>query len=206
MVETPRVTQHGGVFSTDTADLVGANPDLSKEVVVWSARDFRRLSPSNPNTVVDALSNGAGLDSEQPAPGRNGRYVIMESEADPTGGNADGNVELLFYDIKRLIWRQITNTVAPVENRRPSTQTGKEVLFDSTFDFTGGNPDGNREIFLAELRGSSFTFTQLTNSVSPVDNRAGQLARHGPINSFSSNGDYAGQNADGHSEIFVVER
>ena len=39
-----------------------------------------------------------------------------------------------------------------------------------------------------------------------MDNRAGQLARHGRINSFSSNGDYAGQNADGNSEIFVVER
>ena len=206
VVETPRVTQHGGVFSTDTADLVGVNPDLSKEIVVWSSRDFRRLNPSNPNTVIDAVSNGAGLDSQQPAPGRNGRYVLMESEGNPTGNNADGNIELFFYDTKRLSWQQVTNSAPPTENRRPSTQTGKEVLFDSTENYAGQNADGNREIFLGEQRGATWTFTQLTNSVAPVDNRAGQLARHGRVNSFSSNGDYAGQNADGNREVFVVER
>lgn len=206
VVATPRVTQHGGVFSTQTADLVGVNPDLSREVVVWSARDFRRLSPADPNVVVDAVSNGAGVDTEQPAPGRTGRYVVVESAANPTGGNADGNVELFLYDIRRQTWQQITNTAAPVENRRPSTQTGREILFDSTADFGGGNADGNREVFLAEGRGANWAITQVTSSVAPIDNRAGQLARHGRINSFSSNGDYLGQNADGNREIFVVER
>lgn len=206
VVETPRVTQHGGVFSTDTADLVGVNPDLSKEVVVWSARDFRRLNPGDPNAVVDPISAGAGLDSQQPAPGRNGRYVVIESEGNPTGGNADGNVELFFYDTKRLAWQQITNTAPPIDSRRPSTQTGREILFDSTADLTGGNADGNRELFYAEQRGPGWIFTQLTTSAAPVDNRAGQLARHGRINSFSSNGDYVGQNADGNREVFVVER
>lgn len=206
VVETPRVTQHGGVFSAASADLVGVNPDLSQEVVVWSSRDFRRFSPSSPNTVIDSISNGAGLDSQQPAPGRNGRYVLMESEGNPTGGNADGNIELFFYDTKRQTWQQVTSTAPPTENRRPSTHAGKEVLFDSTHDFTGQNADGNREIFYAEQRGGSWSFAQLTNSVAPVDNRAGQLARRGRVNSFSSNGDYAGQNADGNREIFVVER
>jgi hypothetical protein len=206
MVETPRVTQRGGVFSTMTADLVGANPDLSKEVVLWSARDFRRQSPSNPNTVVDAISSGAAIDSTQPAPARSGRYVAMESAGNPTGGNADGNVEIFVYDVRRLIWQQITDTVAPVDNRRPSTQTGRQVLFDSTADLAGGNGDGNREVFLAEARGTGWRITQLTNSVAPVDNQAGQVARRGRINSFSSNGDYLGQNADGNREIFVVDR
>ena len=203
---TPRVTQRGGVFTTMDADIVGANPDLSDEVVVWSARDFRRQSPNNPNTVVDAISSNVGLDSQQPAPARSGRYVVLESEGNPTGGNADGNVELFIYDTARSTWAQITNTVAPVENRRPSTQTGRQILFDSNADLAGGNPDGNREVFLAEARGSSWTMTQLTTSVLPVDNRAGQLARRGRVNSFSSNGDYAGQNADGNREVFVVER
>lgn len=205
-VATPRVTQRGGVFSTMNADLVGANPDLSDEVVVWSARNFRRQSPGNPNLVVEAISNGAGLDSQRPAPARNGRFVVMESEANPTGGNADGNVELFIYDTSRSTWAQITNTVAPVENRRPSTQTGRQVLFDSNADLTGGNPDGNREIFLAEARGNTWIMRQLTSSVAPVENHAGQLARRGRVNSFSSNGDYASQNPDGNREIFVLER
>jgi cysteine-rich repeat protein len=205
-VATPRVTQRGGVFSRMDANVVGANPDLSDEVVVWSARDFRRQSPTNPNTVVDAISNGAGLDSQQPAPARSGRFVVMESEANPTGGNADGNIELFVFDTARLTWQQVTNTVAPVENRRPSTTTGRQILFDSNADLAGGNADGNREIFLAEARGNTFTMTQLTTSVLPVENRAGQLARRGRINSFSSNGNYVAQNADGNREVFIVER
>ncbi|MDX2170111.1 MAG: right-handed parallel beta-helix repeat-containing protein [Deltaproteobacteria bacterium] len=208
VVDTPRVTERADIFSTQTADLVGANPDLSNEVVRWSARDFRRQSPSNPNLVVDAVSSGAapGIDSQQPSAGRNGRFVLLESEANPTGGNADGNTEIFAYDAKRLIWTQITNTTAPKQNRRPSTQTGRQLLFDSDADLVGDNPDGNREIFYAEARGTTWLFQQITNSVAPVDNRAGQVARRGRVLAFSSNGNYAGQNADGNREIFAYER
>ena len=205
VVDTPRVTQRGDVFSMQTADIIGVNPDLSNEVVRWSARDFRRQSPGNPNTVVDPVSTGAGLDSQHPAAGRSGRYVLLESEADPTGGNADGNVEIFAYDTKRNLWWQVTNTTGH-ENRRPSTQTGRQVLFDSTADFTGGNADGNREVFLAKARGTQWELEQITSSAAPVENHAGQVARRGRIATFSSNGDYAGQNADGNREIFAVER
>ncbi len=207
VADTPRVTQRGDVFSMQTADLVGDNPDLSREVVQWSARDFRRQSPPNPNTVVTAISAGpAGVDSERPSPSRTGRVVMMESEGNPTGGNGDGNREIVAFDLGKQAWTQITSTTAPVENRRPTTQTGRQVLFDSTADFTGGNGDGNREIFLAEARGKTWVFTQITSSVAPVENHAGQVAKRGRILTFSSNGNYAGQNADGNREIFVFER
>jgi cysteine-rich repeat protein len=208
VADTPRVTQRGDVFSTQTANLVGANPDLSNEVLRWSARDFRRQSPPNPNTVVDAVSNGAGasIDSQYPSAGRNGRYVLLESESNPTGGNADGNFEIFAYDNTRTTWVQVTNTAAPTQNRRPSTQTGRQVLFDSDADLVGDNADGNRELFLAEAHGNTWLFQQITNSVAPVDNRAGQVARRGRVLVFSSNGNYAGQNADGNREIFAYER
>lgn len=207
VVDTPRVTQSGDVFSMQTADLVGDNPDLSREVLRWSARDFRRQSPPNPNSVVRAITAGpAGVDSERPSASRNGRFLVMESEGNPTGGNADGNREIFAYDLGRQVWTQITNTTAPVENRRPSTQTGRQVLFDSTADLTGGNPDGNREVFLAEARGGGWVVTQITNSLAPVENHAGQVAKRGRVLVFSSNGNYTGQNADGSREIFAFER
>lgn len=208
VADTPRVTQRGDIVSMQTADLVGANPDLSNEVVVMSMPAFRRQSPSNPNTVIDAISSGAGpgIDSQQPSAARSGRYVLLESESNPTGGNADGNTEIFAYDVKRQVWTQITNTTAPQQNRRPSTQTGRQVLFDSDADLAGNNADGNREVFLAEARGANWVFTQITNSIAPVENRAGQVARRGRIAVFSSNGNYAGQNADGNREIFAFER
>lgn len=206
VADTPRVTQRGDVFSMQTADLVGDNPDLSREVVRWSARDFRRLEPPDPNTVVTAISNGPGVDSERPSPSRGGRFVVMESTGNPTGGNGDGNREIVAFDLGKNAWRQITSTAAPIENRRPTTQSGRQVLFDSTADFAGGNADGNREIFLAEARGATWAFTQITSSTAPVENHAGQVAKRGRILTFSSTGDYAGQNPDGTREIFVYER
>ncbi|MGH7785449.1 MAG: NosD domain-containing protein [Candidatus Binatia bacterium] len=206
-VLTPRATQGGTIFLTSDADLVGQNADLSKEVVRWSARDFRRQSPNDPNVVVDAISNGAaGIDSQEPAPSRNGRYVLMESIGNPTGQNADGNSEIFYFDINRNTWMQVTNTVAPVQNHRPSTQSGRQVHFDSDGDLTGGNADGNREVFYGELRGQTWVITQLTTSGPGIDNRAGQLAKRGRIFTFSSNANYLGQNADGNSEIFVIDR
>jgi Tol biopolymer transport system component len=101
---------------------------------------------------------------------------------------------------------QVTNTVAPVQNHRPSTQSGRQVHFDSNGDLTGGNADGNREVFYAELRGQTWVTTQLTTSGPGIDNRAGQLAKRGRIFTFSSNANYLGLNADGNSEIFVIDR
>lgn len=207
VVDTPRVTQRGDVFSTQTADLVGANSDLSREVVRFSAKDFRRTSPSDPNDVVAAFSNGpAGVDSQQPSPSRGGRFIVMESEANPTGANADGNSEVFIYDASRATWTQVTNTTAPVQNLRPTTQTGRQILFDSPANLTGGNADGNREVFLAEAKGVNWVVTQITSSTAPVDNHAGQVAKRGKILTFSSNGNYAGQNADGNREVFAWER
>ncbi len=203
----PRVNRRGDVVFAADADLVGGNPDLSLEALVWSRRDFRRNEPPDPNIVISEISDGSNLEeSTAPEADRSARRVMFESLSDLTGQNADGNREIFVYDSRKDEYTQITVSTV-VENRRPSTQTGRQVMFDSDGDLVSGqNADGNREIFLAEFKRGSWRITQMTNTVAPVENTAGGLGRRGKALSFSSNGDFTGQNADGNIEVFVIEK
>jgi hypothetical protein len=202
----PMVTRRGDVFFSTDADINGNNPSGVYEVLKWNRRDFRRNEPPDPNAAIEQVSPaGATADSEKPQPDRSGRRSFFESLANFTGQNGDGNREIFAYDLRRNEYTQITNTVG-ADNRRPSTHTGRQVMFDSDADLTGLNPDHNREIFLATYKSSGWKITQLTSSGAPVENRAGAVAKRGRIFSFSSNGNYAGQNGDGNVEIFILDK
>jgi hypothetical protein len=109
-------------------------------------------------------------------------------------------------------------------------QKGNTVAWDSTADHTGGNADGNREVFLADLNGCNFAavppmppcpITQVTTSTggSNASNRNVNLDDSGSFLVFDSNRDYAGvlgctladgvtacNNADNNSEIMLWDR
>ncbi len=206
MTLDPRVNRRGdAVFAAD-ANLLGDNPDNSLEAVLWSRREFRRNEPPDPNLALTAISDGANVeDSTAPDGDRSARRIMFESLADLTGQNGDGNREIFVYDSRLGVYTQITNT-AGIENRRPVTQTGRQVAFDSEADLTGQNGDGNREIFLAKFKRGGWEIEQMTNSLAPVENLTGGVGRRGRALSFSSNGNYAGQNADGNREVFVLEK
>jgi cysteine-rich repeat protein len=202
----PRVTRNGNVFFASDADLFGTNSDNSFEIHSWSRRFFRKLKPADPNLVVTMHSDGgAGADSNRPGSDRGGRRrVFMQSNGDPLGTNPDGNIEIMLLDIKKNEWTQITDSVG-VDNLRPATQSGRQLIFDSAADLVGQNPDGNREIFYSRFKRQSWEITQITDTVG-VENRAGSVSKRGKILTFSSNGDLTGQNADGNREIFVWEK
>jgi cysteine-rich repeat protein len=214
VIGVSRVDKRGDIFFDGNANFVGANPDGSIETLEWDKRDFRRQSPPDPNTVVTALSSGtAGQNTQRPSPANNGRRVFVQSTANLTGNNADGNSEIFVYDVRMNQWAQVTNTTAPIQNLRPSTRTGRRLVFDSNADLHNdssvpprSNADGNKEIFLARRVGSSFRFRQLTDTVAPVENRAASTDRNGKFVVFSSNGNFTGQNADGNREIFSLLR
>src|SRR5262245_40738586 len=57
---------------------------------------------------------------------------------------------------------QITSTSASVNGSPSISSDGSRVAFRSSSDLTGGNADGNTEIFLCDP--ASLAFTQVTNS------------------------------------------
>ncbi len=202
----PRVTRSGNVFFASDGDLVGTNPDRSFEIHRWTRRDFRKQSPNDPNLILSVFSDGpSGENSERPGSDRGGRRrVFMQSQADPLGTNGDGNAEIMVLDAKKNIWTQITDTTG-AENLRPTTQTGRQVVFDSDADLVGLNSDGNREIFFSKFKRKKWEIVQITDTTL-AENRAGGISKRGKIITFSSNGNLVGQNADGNREIFVWEK
>ncbi len=212
-IPATRLDKRGDVFFSSSADLTGENPDASIELMRWSHRDFHREEPSDPHFVLSALSAEDAQDTEQPSPEGNGRRVAVVSTGDPAGLNDDGNREIFLLDTRKASWAQMTDTSLPVDNRRPSAHRGKVVLFDSNGDLHNDprvrgmrNADGNRELFMARLKGAYVSIVQMTDTRAPVENRAGSVSRRGKLVTFSSNGDFIGENPDGNREIFVLSK
>jgi hypothetical protein len=214
MVRLPRVTTRGkSVTFNSSVDLTGTNGDQSSEVLLWDRRKFAK----NQNPFLAPVTQEA-VDSQQAAPGLTGRRVIIESEANFTGENSDGNREICVRDLKRNEWTQLTKTTGALDSRRPSASgSGKQLVFDSTADLdndpdtTATNADGNYEVFLARRKASGYVFTQITDTqlsatLEPVENRVGSIGKLGKQVVFSSNGDLVGQNPDGNREVFVWVR
>ena len=190
------------VVYTTNDDQLGSNADGSLELMSWSRRAFE--SNGQPLTM---LSNGTPPDAyDSPALSMSNRYVYVESNANPTGENADGNTEIFAFKTKDGQWIQLTHTAPEAESHRPATIDGRRVVFDSTGDLTGNNADGNRELFIARIRGKGVEIQQITDTVAPVDNLSGSIDSHNALVAFSSTGDFVGQNGDGNREIFTWSR
>ncbi len=175
-------------------------------VPVWNRKTFERVSL--PAAITDIGEGSA------PTIERNGKLVSVESTADLTGENADGNSEIFIYDTTSSTWRQLTDTVAPVENHRPIFVRRRRIVFDSNGDIGDGsrgidNPDLNRELFNIRIRRGKVKIPQLTYTTG-ADLTMGCGARKGAWIFFNSDGDLHNvggasppSNADANSEIFL---
>src|SRR6185369_654386 len=172
----PRLSGAGrNTFFSSTNDELGDNADGSLEVRGFDRKQLEKSLPPLSSKTTDA----APITYDFPAPSLNSKYVYVESNGDPVGENADGNLEIFALKPRSNEWIQITHTLAPVENRRPATVTGRRVVFDSDGNLTGENGDGNRELFIAQVKSSGPTIHQITNTTAPVENRSGSMDANG---------------------------
>jgi hypothetical protein len=91
-----------------------------------------------------------------PSLNKDGSRIVFATTADPLGRNADGNFEIFLWDRARGL-HQLTETMGGDTSfpRFPSIDPeGRYVVFSSNADPTGGNPDGNFEIFIIDLEGN----------------------------------------------------
>ncbi len=143
----PRITGRGkDVVLATTGNQMGTNPDGSSEVLSWTRRLFEK--GANPHTML--TDGAASVAHAWPAPSLSGRFIAMESNADPIGENPDGNTEIFVYSVRKGVWFQVTRTTGfctvsgedcsddgdcegagdvcqPVENRLPATIDGKRI-------------------------------------------------------------------------------
>lgn len=116
------------------------------------------------------------------------------------GFNGDGNTEVVVWDgIAGTIYhRETTGCINRLPMLSPDT-TSAYVAFTSSCNYTGGNADGNFEVFLWTLPS---TFTQVTTSAATVTNDVASVSSTAAYLAFLSDGNYAGQNAAGRLQVF----
>jgi Tol biopolymer transport system component len=128
-----------------TADLTGENADENAEIFLLDVAS---------STLTQITKTSGGLANTAASLDGVGDRVAFTSSRDITGDNPDGNRELFLTDLGAGTTTQITDTTAGSSiftNSSPSiSDSGSRVAFTSSGDVTGGNPDGNSEIFLAE--------------------------------------------------------
>lgn len=182
------------------SDPLGENPDGNTEIFLYSPRkdEWYQVtrttgfcSASGEDCVSDDECEGPG-DSCQPVENRlpatvDGRRVVFDSTGDlhndhrrPGFNNPDHNREIFIAKMKKTglpVITQVTDSVAPVDNRAPTGDTrAKLVAFSSNGDYAGLNDDGSREIFVWSAKDP---IEQITNapageSTNPVIGASGR--------------------------------
>lgn len=87
-----------------------------------------------------------------PSISSDGSRLVFTSRADLTGENPDGNSEVFLFDADTDIASQITDSVGGSFSSAVISGEGTRILFTSSSDITGGNPDGNIEVYFADCR------------------------------------------------------
>ena len=104
---------------------------------------------------------------------------------------------------------QLTNYALGINNQPAISGEGTRVAFWSTGKLTGLNPDGNIEIFLAEIGESNeIDYTQITSSTGTIlggFNLYPAIDHDGDRIVFFSDRDLTGGNSDRNFEIFLAE-
>lgn len=193
-IQQARIARDGNriVFAA-SGNLSGDNPDGSLEVFVIdsSGGDPVQLSDGPP-----------GSSAQFPAFSADGSQVVFSSNANPDGDNADGNTELFLAPADgSQSATQLTDTVTG-QSLRASVSASGRILFESSANPTGGNSDGNVEMFVINSDGNGLT--QLTSTLGGT-NGFGRIAANNSRAVFQSNVDFTGENSDGSLEIFLID-
>lgn len=155
--------------------------------------------------IYTQITDTIDADTRTVSTNSDGSLLVFVSDQDFAGMNVDGNLEIFLYDVFSETFTQITDTTGNLNISPTMSGDGSLVVFRSTHDLTGFNPDGNSELFL--LKTDTLTLSQITDTTG-----GGSIANENPnINSdgthiaFQSNRDFTGMNADGNKEIFLLD-
>jgi Tol biopolymer transport system component len=182
------------IVAPSRQNLTGENADGSWEIFLFDTRT------ATVEQITHALSGGV-LDVLGAISG-DGARISFASSNDLTGQNPDRNREIFFFDTRTGSFTQVTRTTGFSNGSAALNGDGTRIVFGSSGDLTGQNPDGNSEIFLFDA--SIPTLTQLTRT-SGIGQAPSSIDREGTRIAFTSTGDFTGENLDGNYEIFLVD-
>ncbi|MCB1865542.1 MAG: PD40 domain-containing protein [Chromatiales bacterium] len=177
-----------------TADFTGGNPN----------GDFQAFFHNTVTAQIVQLTGGVvpviAAPSTQNAFTADGTLLAYASNANPTGGNPDGNTEIFLYNTVLESHTQLTSTTGSINGFPALSDDGTTVAFFSTGDFLGTNADGNAEIFILAI--GAGTIKQATNVAGSHLSSAPTINAAGTAIAFTSSADLTGGNPDGNTELF----
>lgn len=189
----PRLTANGNfVAFASTANLTGQNPDGNWEIFRVNRQTLAVTQVTNTLPPCENRAPSIAGDSA-------GNVIAFTTTCSLPGfPNPDGNQELVVWNGTSFLGTATNNC----QNYAPAVarQASQYVAFVSTCNLTGGNADGNPEIFRFNWQAPSFL--QITTSADPVASDTPSIERTGNRILFTSNGNFSGNNADGSYELF----
>ena len=187
------------VFAADRDLISGQNSDLNAEIFLIHS-DGSGLIQLTHSTGGDPENFGG---NSHPRLDPMGRKVTFSSDRDLVpGSNSDGNHELFVVNVNGAGLRQLTNTVGGYGVFAPSglDSTDTKVVFDSDRDMvTGGNLDGNYDLFMMNTDGSGLV--QLTNTIGGTGCVGPVITPNAQTVTYWSDQDFVGNNADQDYEV-----
>jgi len=188
----PTISRHNlGKYVTflSDCDLTGTNGDGNKELFQWNRQT---------NGFIQ-ITDSVGALNDVTASSVDGTFVAFLSNADYTGQNADGNLEVFRWNRGGGgSFLQLTNTGPLFANTATAIEdTGRYIAVEqldlSTSTFT---------IMYADATNGTLTPVVSGDPILPVVALAGAT----PLVAFQSAGDYAGNNPDGNVEIWQLSQ
>ena len=214
-LSTPRVEQAAAVMQpvlplTHSQTAAQTQPNSLQNVPQSTSSQARiQASAALTNACTTRLVTN-GYTSGQPFINTGGNRVAFWSTGsfDSSRSNHDGNLEVFLYDSTASSYTQVTSSTGSILggfNLWPTLNaSGTLMAFASDRDLTGGNSDGNFEIFVADVNATGTpTLTQITTSTIGV-NTAPHISADGKSVVFVSNRDLVGANSDLSTEIFIA--
>ncbi len=169
-------------------------PMTALMLIVWSQPELAEAEFAT--TQLTATIEGM---SRFPSMTADGTRIAFSSSADLVpGGNPDGNGEIFLWT-QGAGFAQLTHTTGGHSDRSAISADGTRIVFVSNSNPTGGNPDGNFEIFLW-TQGTGMT--QLTTTTGG-GNRNPAITADGTRIAFYSDRNLTNENADGNLEIVL---
>jgi hypothetical protein len=196
------VDHDGGtvVFATE-ADPVGSNVDGNLEVFVHTDQ----VPVPLPIVVQVTTSTGGEGSGSSASVDADGSRIAFTSDRnlDSTNADANGEVFVVDHDVLGSTVEQITTTTGDGSDAHTQVDLaadGEHVAYLSTRNSTGGNADGNREVFRSVV--ATEIAAQLTSTTSGFTG-APSISADGNRVVFESTSAELGTNADGNSEVFL---
>lgn len=177
-----------------TGDIVGPNIGDNEEVYLYNVL----------TATTSALTDEPSGSSTKPSINAAGNLIAFESQANINGTNPMGTTEVYLFNTTTGTTQKITNSVLNFGSDDPSIDgLGIRIAFESRSNLNGGNPDGNREVYIFDT--TTNILTQITSSTVNGGSRDPSISADGMIVGFESFADLTGMNPDMSLEIFVAD-